>query len=219
MFSTVKRMGKSLWKDERGFIISSELVLISTVGVLGLLVGMGCLRDAMIGEFRDVAGSIGALNQSYAFGGMSARNWWCCNKSWTAGSTFVDVVDGGVPAGFDVGPNPTVRTPLPVPPVPPPLAYPPPPFAAPPAVAAPPGGPLVAPNVAVAPAGPAYAPSYSTTRVPYPSKLFRSPCTTWSYAAGVWGLGNSNANGVIGPVGPCGGAMGPCNLPPQPLVW
>ena len=34
---------QALWADERGFIISIELILITTILVLGLIVGMSCL--------------------------------------------------------------------------------------------------------------------------------------------------------------------------------
>lgn len=50
----MKVLGK-LWNDDRGFVVSSELVLIATVVVIGLLTGLAAVRDAVISELSDVA--------------------------------------------------------------------------------------------------------------------------------------------------------------------
>lgn len=85
---------RAFWVDETGFIISSELVLIATVGVLGLTVGLACVRDAMAGELTDVADAIGNLNQSYSYSGFSSASARCC-KARTAGSSFTDRDESG----------------------------------------------------------------------------------------------------------------------------
>ena len=36
---------KRLWKDEAGFVVSTELVLLATVAVIGLLTGIVAVRD------------------------------------------------------------------------------------------------------------------------------------------------------------------------------
>lgn len=76
-------------RKQAGFALTSELVLLSTVSVLGLTVGLVSLRDAVTAELNDVAGAIGALNQSYAFDGI-------LNDQGTAqldGSLWVDGAD------------------------------------------------------------------------------------------------------------------------------
>jgi len=60
-------MLKQLFHDEAGFIVSAELVLIFTLAFCGVAVGMSVVRDALVQELGDVAESIGALNQSYAW--------------------------------------------------------------------------------------------------------------------------------------------------------
>ncbi|MCC7420436.1 MAG: hypothetical protein IT428_09155 [Planctomycetaceae bacterium] len=60
-----------LWQDENGFIISAELVLIATLCVIGLIVGLSEIQDAVNNELNDVAEAIGSLNQSYYFHGQS----------------------------------------------------------------------------------------------------------------------------------------------------
>lgn len=81
----------ALWRDDRGFIISAELVMIATILVLGLIAGLACVRDAVTGELFDVADAIDSLNQSYAYTGM--HGCWapgCGRHSYTAGSCFAD---------------------------------------------------------------------------------------------------------------------------------
>jgi Flp pilus assembly pilin Flp len=59
-------------KDESGFIVSAELVLIFTLVFCAVAVGMATVKDALAQELGDVAEAIGALNQSYNFGGLTA---------------------------------------------------------------------------------------------------------------------------------------------------
>ncbi|AMV17225.1 hypothetical protein [Planctomyces sp. SH-PL14] len=83
---------RALWNDEAGFIISAELVLIATLCVLGLVVGMTLVRDAIGGEFSDIACALRSLDQSYSYSGF--RAWKRCGygcgttKAYTAGSFF-----------------------------------------------------------------------------------------------------------------------------------
>ena len=78
---------KKLWNDECGAIISSELVLLVTILVIGMIVGLKALQQAVVNELGDVAAAIGAINQSYSFGGVTG----CC--AFTAGSLNTDLVD------------------------------------------------------------------------------------------------------------------------------
>jgi Flp pilus assembly pilin Flp len=79
----------SLWRDEAGFIVSAELVLLGTLLVVGLIAGLSCVQEAVIGEYQDVAGAIRSLDQSYAFSGMQGCiSPQCGSGSWTAGSAY-----------------------------------------------------------------------------------------------------------------------------------
>ena len=83
---------RALLNDEAGFIISAELVLIATLCVLGLVVGLTLVRDAVGGEFSDIACALRSLDQSYSYSGF--RAWKRCGygcgntKAYTAGSFF-----------------------------------------------------------------------------------------------------------------------------------
>jgi hypothetical protein len=87
-------MLKNLWNNEAGFIISAELALVLTIGVIGMVVGLSHVAMAVNQELTDVACAIGSLNQSYSFTGYT-----CCPcknntaSSYTAGSSYNDVKD------------------------------------------------------------------------------------------------------------------------------
>lgn len=84
-------MLKRLWKCEGGAIISAELVLVMTILVIGCIVGLTCVRNAVVGELSTVGEAIGSLNQSYAFPGVtSGEGNGCCERAYTAGSAYRD---------------------------------------------------------------------------------------------------------------------------------
>lgn len=85
------RLAKQFWHDQAGFIISAELVLISTVLVIGLVTGLTCLRNAVNDELSDVACAISSLDQSYCYTGFHSYKdkCSCVTKARTAGSTNV----------------------------------------------------------------------------------------------------------------------------------
>lgn len=65
------RMLNGLWRDEAGFVISAELVLVMTVGVLAMVVGLAAVRDAVVNEMNDISHAVGAVSQSYNVTGVS----------------------------------------------------------------------------------------------------------------------------------------------------
>jgi Flp pilus assembly pilin Flp len=85
----MKRLIKCLWQDEHGVILSTEIVIVGSVLVVGLITGMATLQEAVNGELNDLAGAIGSLDQSYSFSGQETdcRNCYGC----TAGSSYRDI--------------------------------------------------------------------------------------------------------------------------------
>jgi Flp pilus assembly pilin Flp len=83
-----------LVKDENGFVVSSELVLILTIGVIGLIVGLDAVQNAVVTELSDIASAIGASNQSYSYDGWQQTTSSSTLAS-TAGSFFLDQLDAG----------------------------------------------------------------------------------------------------------------------------
>lgn len=83
----MKDIVRKLSADDRGFIVSVELVLLATVILLGLLTGMTAIRDSVISEMSDVAGAVQDLNQSYRIYGVRGHS------ASTAGMDFLDRTD------------------------------------------------------------------------------------------------------------------------------
>jgi Flp pilus assembly pilin Flp len=56
-----------LKNDEAGFIVSAELILVSTIVVLAMIVGLSEVSRGMNQELEDVGSAFGSVNQSYQF--------------------------------------------------------------------------------------------------------------------------------------------------------
>lgn len=76
-------------KKQGGFAITSELVFLVTIVVIGLTVGMVNIRDAVTAEMSDVAESVGSMDQSYSFDGILNGQ----GTAEIAGSAFGDNID------------------------------------------------------------------------------------------------------------------------------
>ncbi|MCC9602740.1 hypothetical protein LOC67_19495 [Stieleria sp. JC731] len=83
----MKITAQKLWNDEAGFVVSIELVLISTICVIGLLTGLTAVRDGVVSELSDTAGAVQDMNQSYSYNGVTGHS------ATTAGSNFSDALD------------------------------------------------------------------------------------------------------------------------------
>ncbi len=66
----MKNLVTRLIRDDSGVILSTELVTISTITVVGMVVGLSGMASAVNSELNDVAGAIGAVNQSYNYNGL-----------------------------------------------------------------------------------------------------------------------------------------------------
>ncbi len=87
---------QDFWRDESGLILSAELVMILTIGVLGLLVGLANVQNAVLGELNDIGLAFRSLNQSFST--PSFHGCWkggCWPTSYTMGSCFVDIYEPG----------------------------------------------------------------------------------------------------------------------------
>jgi len=76
-----------LYGDEAGFIVSAELILVSTIAVLSMIVGLSEVASAVNQELEDVAAAFGALNQSYHYYAIEGH------YSRMAGTCFQDNAD------------------------------------------------------------------------------------------------------------------------------
>jgi hypothetical protein len=62
------------WNDEAGFIVSAELILISTIATLAIVVGLAEVSLAVNQELGDVAGAFGYVNQGFRYQGLTGNN-------------------------------------------------------------------------------------------------------------------------------------------------
>lgn len=82
-----------LWRDDDGVILSSELVIVGTLLVVGLISGTACLQQAVDGELRDLGRALGSLDQSYAIAGHRKSGFHGRLSAWTAGSDYINCDD------------------------------------------------------------------------------------------------------------------------------
>ena len=82
---------KTMWtrfcQDENGFVISTELIFIATIVVIGMVTGLVTVRDQVGLELADVADAVSELDQSFSFAAVTAT------VGSVAGSTFSDQPD------------------------------------------------------------------------------------------------------------------------------
>lgn len=53
----------TLWRDEAGFVLSAELILIATVVTLAMVVGLAEVSNAVNNEMGDMAGAVEGMSQ------------------------------------------------------------------------------------------------------------------------------------------------------------
>ena len=98
-----------LWLEDDGFVLSSEIIMYGTLGVIGVGAGYTALRDSVNSELTDVAKAIGSIDQSFWFAPVAGHS------AWTAGSAFfdrADVCDGPQPVPAVVEHRQHIQRPL-----------------------------------------------------------------------------------------------------------
>lgn len=85
-------MLRKFWNEETGFIISTELVLVATMVVIGLITGLVEVSFSVVNELNDISEAIGSLNQSFFFTGFTSTKIGGI-KAQTFGSFFTDHTD------------------------------------------------------------------------------------------------------------------------------
>lgn len=93
-----------LWKEEEGFIVSAEMILVATIGVLGMVVGLSEVAYGLSAELEDTGSVFASINHTFSFNGI------CGHSGYRAGSIFIDFVDHCDHAGDVVGSPPTGET-------------------------------------------------------------------------------------------------------------
>jgi Flp pilus assembly pilin Flp len=84
------KLMQRLWRDEAGFILSAELVLIATVAILAMIVGLAAARDGVNSELADIGQAINSLSQSYAIDGIQGHSAAVNASLWKDNTDFCD---------------------------------------------------------------------------------------------------------------------------------
>lgn len=81
----MSKLLQKLWKDDGGALISMEFLFVATIIVIGIIVGLTGIRDAMNAELTVLGNAILALNISYSFAGVTG-----CSAA-VSGSQAIDI--------------------------------------------------------------------------------------------------------------------------------
>ncbi|QDV48249.1 Flp family type IVb pilin [Gimesia fumaroli] len=83
----MKNIINQLINDEAGFIVSAELVLISSIAVLAMIVGLSEVANNINQELEDVGSAFSSIDQSYQLSYAHGH------KACTESSSFYDQSD------------------------------------------------------------------------------------------------------------------------------
>jgi hypothetical protein len=61
----MRKLILKLWKDDGGALIATEWVFVATILVIGTVVGLAAVRNAVASELTEFANAVMALNQGY----------------------------------------------------------------------------------------------------------------------------------------------------------
>lgn len=80
----MKHLMTKLWNDDCGALIAAEFLFVSTILVIGIIVGLAAVRTAINIELSELANAYLALSQGYVISGQQG----CCAN--TDGSQAID---------------------------------------------------------------------------------------------------------------------------------
>jgi hypothetical protein len=80
----MSKLLQKLWNDDCGALIATEFLFVATILVLGIIVGLVSVRNAVNTELAELANAILALSQEYTISGQTG----CCSS--VAGSATFD---------------------------------------------------------------------------------------------------------------------------------
>ena len=87
-----------LWRDESGTVLTTEVVLLTTLLIIGIVVGAKSYRDSLVTEWADYAQALANIDQSYNVPDIEGTVSF-------PGSHFVDQRDFGDEGPANHGPN------------------------------------------------------------------------------------------------------------------
>ena len=82
-----------LWNDEAGLVLSAELVFMSSVVVIGMIVGLSAARDGVTSELSDVGSAVSEYNQGYLVNGVTGHGASIAGTHHADNTDYCDVAD------------------------------------------------------------------------------------------------------------------------------
>lgn len=89
--SNPRNILRGFLRDEGAFLLSSESLLLGTVCVIGLIVGLAEVRNAVVEELGDFSDAVASLSQDYAYTSVSSTN--DVADIQTSGAAYDDDID------------------------------------------------------------------------------------------------------------------------------
>jgi Flp pilus assembly pilin Flp len=80
----MQKLLRKLWSDDAGALIAAEYLFVATILVIGLIVGLATVRDAVTTELGELSNAYLALSQGYIISGLTG----CCSE--VQGSQAID---------------------------------------------------------------------------------------------------------------------------------
>lgn len=65
------KLAAKLWDDDAGALIASEYLFVVTILIIGTIVGLAAVREAINTELGEVANALLALSQGFTISGQS----------------------------------------------------------------------------------------------------------------------------------------------------
>jgi len=94
----MRKLLAKCWKDDCGALIAMEFLFVATVLVIGIVVGLTAVRNAVNAELTELANAILALSQGYTISGQSG-----CGAS--VDGTMVTDLPGNEPCPVNTVPS------------------------------------------------------------------------------------------------------------------
>jgi hypothetical protein len=86
-----------LWRDDCGALITVEWLFVGTILVIGLVAGLGSLRNHITNELDEFGSSVSTLNQCYSVLGLTS----CASGTCSYGAADQPDVEDTVSKGVD----------------------------------------------------------------------------------------------------------------------
>lgn len=80
----MKSLMSKLWRDDKGALIAAEFLFVATITVIGIVVGLTGVRQAINAELTELGNAFLALSQGFTVSGVTG----CCSS--VDGSQAID---------------------------------------------------------------------------------------------------------------------------------